>query len=517
MTTPPKGDIEHPIVILILSYNNKDWYIKNLDSVFAQDYQNYRIIYVDDASKDGTGELVENYVKKCGQEHRTTIIRNTTNQGAMANQYKAIHSCQDHEIIAQLDGDDWFKRNDALQIVNTAYQDKNVWLTYGQFERLKFKKDGKTTFRVKGQCCPVKQKVIDEKSYRESAWVTSALRTFYAGLFKHVKLKDFLCDGKFFDSTYDLGIMCPMLEMTGGKFAFIDKTIYVYNRLNPLNDHNIRLVRQLYLGTFIKSKCKYDALDYPGIPERNISEKAKSDLVIISEDNHEHLDEMLVSVYSHVKSLENIYILCKSFKNTQEQKYLKNIQETFPDINILEYAPQNFKETLEHIILSCPNNHIILANNNIIVKNTLELNTCIKHLEHTYAHGFYFSLGKNITHNHVLTKKQPIPVHTQLYDNIYVWQFQYGQQDWRKPNNLLMTLYRKKDIFNAITNLNYNSIDTLENLWNDWSFDLENIGLFFNKSKVFINDKVPEKKTKKNKKKYPKAWLRNLFGEKHDT
>ena len=192
----------------------------------------------------------------------------------------------------------------------------------------------------------------------------------------------------------------------------------------------------------------------------------------------------------------------------------------------------------------------MLANNNIIVKNTLELDTCIKHLEHTYAHGFYFSLGKNITHNHTLTKEQPIPVHTQLYNNICVWQFQYGQQDWRKPNNLLMSLYRKKDILNAITNLNYNSVDTLDTLWNNWSFDLENIGLFFNESKVFAlqaeqknilqllhknmkidltplfllqNNAILQNitcqltdRSQINKKSH-RSWLKNLFGEKHDA
>jgi len=179
----PKGDIEKPIVVLILSYNNKDWYKKNLDSVFNQNYENYRIVYVNDASTDGTGQLVEQYVKACGQQHRTTIVHNTTNQGAMANQYKSVHFlCQDDEIIAHLDGDDWFKHENALNTVNCAYQDTNVWLTYGQFERLRYKADKKTTYHIKGQCRPVEQEVIEKNIYRESPWVTSALRTFYAGL-----------------------------------------------------------------------------------------------------------------------------------------------------------------------------------------------------------------------------------------------------------------------------------------------------------------------------------------------
>ncbi len=48
---------EKPFVFIIASYNNSEWYKNNLDSVFAQDYENYRIIYIDDASPDGTGHL----------------------------------------------------------------------------------------------------------------------------------------------------------------------------------------------------------------------------------------------------------------------------------------------------------------------------------------------------------------------------------------------------------------------------------------------------------------------------
>ncbi len=50
---------ENRFVIVIPSNNNKDWYQKNLDSVFNQRYLNYRVIYIDDGSTDNTGTLVE--------------------------------------------------------------------------------------------------------------------------------------------------------------------------------------------------------------------------------------------------------------------------------------------------------------------------------------------------------------------------------------------------------------------------------------------------------------------------
>src|SRR3989304_2120498 len=54
---------EKHFVVIVPSYNNKDWYQKNLDSIFMQKYTNYHVVYIDDVSTDGTGDLVEKYVQ----------------------------------------------------------------------------------------------------------------------------------------------------------------------------------------------------------------------------------------------------------------------------------------------------------------------------------------------------------------------------------------------------------------------------------------------------------------------
>src|ERR1700722_4170775 len=39
---------EKPIVIIIPSYNNAQWYKNNIESVLIQEYTNYRVIYIAD-------------------------------------------------------------------------------------------------------------------------------------------------------------------------------------------------------------------------------------------------------------------------------------------------------------------------------------------------------------------------------------------------------------------------------------------------------------------------------------
>ena len=125
---------EKPIVLVIASYKNANWYKRNLDSVFSQNYSNYRIVYVDDCSPDGTGDLVEQYVSQLGQQDRVTLIKNKVHKVKMVNLYCAVDQyCSDEEIAIILDGDDWLAHENVLSIINKAYSDPDIWMTYGSY------------------------------------------------------------------------------------------------------------------------------------------------------------------------------------------------------------------------------------------------------------------------------------------------------------------------------------------------------------------------------------------------
>lgn len=228
------------------------WYKQNLDSACFQEYDNYRIIYIDDASTDGTGDAVQAYIVEHQLEDRVTLIRNTTNKGALANIFYAVYSCADNEIILLLDGDDWFRHNRVLQVVNEAYQD-DVWLTYGQFQD---HPNGQL-----GCCAPLPHDVIANNSVRKYTWVTSHLRTFYAKLFKLIKQDDLIMDGEFARVAWDLALMLPMLEMAGEHIRFIDEVLYVYNKRNPLSDFVIHGPKQREYDRLFRTMPPYNPIE----------------------------------------------------------------------------------------------------------------------------------------------------------------------------------------------------------------------------------------------------------------
>ena len=275
---------EKPMVIVITSFNNKAWYIRNLDSVFSQQYTNYRIIYLDDCSEDGTGYLVENYIKQKGQDNRVTLIKNTHRKRALANHYRAIHMCKDDEIILHLDGDDWFTHNMVLSLINETYNDPNIWITYGQY---KFWPSGQI-----GLSKPVSVEFVNKNQWRDVSngkfWTPGQLRTFYAWLGKLVKLEDCIFDGPdftehvglFYPSNCDALLFITMMEMAGHHHKFISDVIYAYNIGGAHNNFKVASALQLYGGKLIRSKGKNQNLSAPIIDRISTFSNSFADIIL---------------------------------------------------------------------------------------------------------------------------------------------------------------------------------------------------------------------------------------------
>jgi len=243
---------EKKIIIIIPSYNNKDWYIRNLDSIFSQKYTNFEIVYIDDNSADGTALYVENYIQSKKSSVPIKLIKNTHRLGALANLYAAIHACDDSSIIAFVDGDDWLASDVVLSRINKAYQDPDIWLTYGQFKR--YPSD------EKGYCEYYPSEVIENGTFRDYYFVAGHLRTCYAWLLKKIKREDLTRDGIFFPMTYDQALSYPVLEMAGNHICFIPEVLYIYNRANALNDDKVNNTLQWECECICRTLPRYDKL-----------------------------------------------------------------------------------------------------------------------------------------------------------------------------------------------------------------------------------------------------------------
>jgi len=280
------NQLEKPIVLVVPSYNNKEWYEKNLFSMLQQKYSNFRIIYLNDCSKDGTGDLVESYLKQTGIAYRVvsfdekqastisasvqdfyelvnekevffTLVNNRSRSGALANLYRAIHSCDDEEIIVLVDGDDWLFDHEVLKRLNETYASKEIWFTHGTLKEYPW---GHVAW-----CEPFPSSIMDKRTFRQFK-CPSHLRTFYAWLFKKIRLEDFLHKGSFFSMAWDMAIMYPLVEMAEERHAFVSMVNYVYNMSNPINDNKVDPQLQNDLDRLIRGKPAYSRLRENEIP-----------------------------------------------------------------------------------------------------------------------------------------------------------------------------------------------------------------------------------------------------------
>jgi glycosyltransferase involved in cell wall biosynthesis len=247
--------VNRKFVIFVPSYNNEQVCEKNIQSILDQTYQDYRVIYVDDASTDRTFMLVNDLVERSGLKDKFTIIKNAQNLKVIANMYKAIHElCFDDEIIVNLDGDDFLAHPKVLEDLNAYYQSDNVWVTWGSYSILSTGQKGE-------HALPISTKVLKEGNVRKFGFRYSHPRTFYAKVFKQIEKKHFLMNGEFPFTCADLQMMYPLIELAGLHAFYIPEVLYIYNDNNPISDRHVSTMDYFFkLEAHIQSQKPYSPI-----------------------------------------------------------------------------------------------------------------------------------------------------------------------------------------------------------------------------------------------------------------
>lgn len=238
--------------IVIPSYNNELFCENNMLSVLGQEYSDYRIVFVNDASTDKTKKKVEAIVAESSKKKQVAVIHREKRLGALRNIYEVVHQADDDEIILVVDGDDWLYNEKVLFCLDQMYSQGDVWLTYGQYIHF--------PSMTPGHCQSLPTEVLKNQTLRNYPWVTSHLKTFFAGLFKKISKEDLLHEGNFFSSAWDLAFMFPMLEMAGMNSRFIEEPLYAYNGINPISDGKARYEEQQKMGEIIRALEPYSPL-----------------------------------------------------------------------------------------------------------------------------------------------------------------------------------------------------------------------------------------------------------------
>lgn len=218
---------ERPFTVVIVGRNNGGVVEKTLSSVLFQSYENFRLIYIDDFSDDGSFEVARDVVYASECLARVSLIRNEERLGNLANLYRAVLSCPDDEMIVILESDQSFAHEWVLQRLNAYYEDPNLWVALAQGINY-------PSFDLAPS---------DLKEGRELQGLSSHLKTFSAALFKKIRESDLVYSGSFLPAATELAYMTPMLEMGKEHFHFIPEVLSVNNKEIPKQEDRQLVLR----------------------------------------------------------------------------------------------------------------------------------------------------------------------------------------------------------------------------------------------------------------------------------
>lgn len=168
------------------------------ESLATQRYRDWGAVLVDDASDDGSDELLQRYVSSAAD--RMTLVRRRERAGLLANTHLAVHDLiEDPEsVVVLLDLDDALGRTDALEEVLRLHR-AGADLTIGSMVRT----DKQVRYAVD----------LSEPRASRGGNVWQHLRTFRKRLFDRLEPRELQHDGKWIDVATDWALMIPMVEL----------------------------------------------------------------------------------------------------------------------------------------------------------------------------------------------------------------------------------------------------------------------------------------------------------------
>ena len=114
--------------VIIAVYNRENHIAKAIESLLAQSFQNWEAIIVDDGSKDGTLNIINQYK----HDNRIQIVVLDENEGVASARNKGIQFAKG-DYLTFLDSDDWYKPN-HLESRYSILEEQEIDLLHGGVE-----------------------------------------------------------------------------------------------------------------------------------------------------------------------------------------------------------------------------------------------------------------------------------------------------------------------------------------------------------------------------------------------
>ncbi|MEM7392018.1 MAG: glycosyltransferase, partial [Verrucomicrobiota bacterium] len=227
---PHPPETSNRIKVCVL-FRNPGAFLDNcIESLLQQDYETFDMVFIDDASTDGSGDRVP------VEDPRVSLIQNRERRHPLRNSHTFLtEHCAPNDIAVFVDGDDWLACDDALSSINEWYNAYQCWVLYGQFRHAGNGRHGGSR--------PYPDPAAFQRLRQN--WYASHIRTFRAGVYQEIAKQDpdYRCmkneAGAWYRAAGDVALMSAVMEVAGfDRTRFNDRVLYIYNDKNPLNENH---------------------------------------------------------------------------------------------------------------------------------------------------------------------------------------------------------------------------------------------------------------------------------------
>ena len=439
---------EHPFVFVVYSFQNHPFLLKTLSSIFEQEYENFRVVVFDDGSLDESYEKAALFREENHLEGRLDLIYHDRHSGSISLAlYQILQDFTGKEIVIPMEVGDFLAHPKVLKELNICYQDPDVWMTLHT---------------------PIFYPSYAKDFHENQLFSRRVPHSFYASLFRQILLKDLLEKGEFKE----------------GSHAYLDLLVQMSQKHCVQKKEAFSLVYE----TFSSPKKGESKVKYPPISHLEKKSQNKDvDLLIFSYHRPMQLYACLESLSRYFSGYRQIHVLCRADLSSYRKAY-QEVAKAFPHVQFIfqsHEAKKDFKKLLLKQISSSFSSYLLFAVDDQMAIDFVDLQKCVAKMEETGAYGFYLRLGKEIDYCYQAHQEQKVPKSLVLNGGIYAWSLEQKEgSDWDFPNNLDMTIYRKKDLEGFFRELEYKTPNSLEFSWSKKKIAKDAIGLYFESAKV---------------------------------
>lgn len=374
-------------VLLVYSKNNSVTCTKTIDSFLSQTYQNFRMIWFDDNSIDGTPDVMVEYHENTSLEGRCKLIRAQKSWGRLYSLYKTIHTyVNDDEICVFFEAGDTFAHNNALKKINEVYQNPKILMTYGNF---------RDSLGNKAHCNPYTEDEKVSRSFRDVEYRGVAPYTFSALMFKTISFPAFFTAlhayNDYFSETWEEAFFFPLIEKVSPWYVCIDEVLYIKKASEELLPEvaKERKIRQIRDMVYLRNGSPQRRL----IQHRDITSRNKElslGCVLFVQNNPElalqSLEMMAQNSGVMLGSCILVFYSDKPFSNQQRVK----LEGLFKKVLYNEIKPQHSlffdkhsRLTFPRVLNAIDDNYIFFMKENFASQRPEHFHTCLRWLTAT--------------------------------------------------------------------------------------------------------------------------------------